>query len=78
MKYILLFFIVSYQALLSPFMHAISGGTSGCRYQPTCSVYAYQVIKKYGAKKGSVLAARRLMSCHPFAKDKKASYNTTT
>ena len=39
-----------------------------CRYYPTCSAYAYQAITKYGALKGSFLALRRLMRCHPFSK----------
>ena len=39
-----------------------------CRYYPTCSVYAYQAINKYGALKGGWLAFKRLMRCHPFSK----------
>ena len=39
-----------------------------CRFMPTCSQYAYQAIEKYGAGKGSLLAAKRLCTCHPFHK----------
>lgn len=39
-----------------------------CRYSPTCSEYAAQAIGKYGALKGSALAARRLCRCQPFSK----------
>ena len=39
-----------------------------CRFRPTCSVYAYQAIGKYGAWKGGWLALRRLLRCHPFYK----------
>jgi len=39
-----------------------------CRYIPTCSEYAYGAIEKYGAFKGSLLAARRVLRCHPFHK----------
>ena len=39
-----------------------------CRFQPTCSHYAYEVIGKYGFIKGSWLAIRRLARCNPFSK----------
>ena len=41
---------------------------SSCRYTPTCSEYAIQAIKKYGAVKGFLLAAWRILRCNPFAK----------
>jgi putative membrane protein insertion efficiency factor len=37
-----------------------------CRYAPSCSEYAIQAIRKYGAVKGSWLAGKRLMRCHPW------------
>jgi len=37
-----------------------------CRFYPTCSAYAYEAIGKYGAFKGTYLAIRRLVKCHPF------------
>ncbi|AEG50541.1 UPF0161 protein yidD [Sphingobium chlorophenolicum L-1] len=37
-----------------------------CRYAPSCSEYAIQAISKYGVVKGSWLAAKRLMRCHPW------------
>ena len=37
-----------------------------CIYTPTCSEYALQAIQKYGALKGSFLAAKRILRCHPF------------
>ena len=39
-----------------------------CKYYPTCSQYAIEAIEKYGAWKGSRLAIRRLLKCHPFHK----------
>ncbi|HEY2069269.1 MAG TPA: membrane protein insertion efficiency factor YidD [Rhizomicrobium sp.] len=36
-----------------------------CRYTPTCSAYAIEAIEVHGALKGSGLAARRLLRCHP-------------
>jgi len=39
-----------------------------CRYMPTCSRYALEALEKYGAMKGSLLALRRILRCHPFRK----------
>lgn len=51
--------IRTYQVTLSP----ILGGH--CRFQPTCSRYGAQAIQRFGAIRGSLLAARRLARCHP-------------
>ncbi|MGQ9545630.1 MAG: membrane protein insertion efficiency factor YidD [Dehalococcoidia bacterium] len=37
-----------------------------CRFQPTCSHYAFEAVKKYGFFRGTWLAARRLVRCNPF------------
>ena len=37
-----------------------------CRFVPTCSQYAYMAIEKYGAVKGSFMAVKRILKCHPF------------
>ncbi len=39
-----------------------------CRFQPTCSEYAREAIKKYGIFKGGWLTVKRLCRCHPWAK----------
>ena len=62
MKKFLLFLIRLYQRCISPYT------PSRCRFRPTCSAYAYQAINKYGAVKGTWLALRRLLRCHPFYK----------
>jgi putative membrane protein insertion efficiency factor len=38
-----------------------------CRFQPTCSHYALEAIKKYGLARGSWLAAKRIARCNPFS-----------
>ena len=51
-----------YQQAVSPYT------PPSCRYIPTCSEYAVQAIEKYGAARGSYLAARRILRCNPFHK----------
>ena len=62
MKKILLAMIRFYRRNISPYPPA------SCRFQPTCSAYAYEAITKYGALKGGWLALKRLLRCHPFYK----------
>ena len=39
-----------------------------CPYTPTCSQYGLEAIEKYGALKGGMLAAWRILRCNPFSK----------
>jgi len=55
-----LILIRGYQVGISPMLPA------SCRYTPTCSAYAAEAIRRYGAARGSWLAAKRLMRCHPW------------
>jgi len=57
-----LFLIRLYKILLAPFF----GGA--CKFYPSCSNYAYQAIERHGARRGIVLAAKRLLRCRPFTK----------
>lgn len=37
-----------------------------CRFHPTCSHYAMTALERFGARRGSVLAAKRVARCHPW------------
>lgn len=54
-------------ALLRFYQYAISPMTPpSCRYVPSCSQYAVEAVRRYGAYKGGYLAAKRLARCHPW------------
>jgi putative membrane protein insertion efficiency factor len=60
MRWFLIQIIKVYRYLFSPWlgMH--------CRFHPTCSCYAMTAIERYGALRGSGMALRRLLRCHPW------------
>ena len=60
MKKILKFFIKLYRKLISPLL------PNACRFTPTCSQYALEALRRYGAFKGGWLAFKRLCRCHPW------------
>lgn len=63
MKRILIWLIRFYQKYLSGMKMY-----NHCRYTPTCSQYALEALEKYGAWKGTLLAAWRILRCNPFSK----------
>src|SRR5271165_809756 len=50
-----------YKAYLSVLM------AGSCRYEPTCSQYAYQAIERFGVARGSWLGLKRLLRCQPLS-----------
>ena len=53
--------IRAYQVFISPAL------PRRCKYEPTCSLYAVQAIRRFGILRGLVLAAWRLLRCNPFS-----------
>jgi uncharacterized protein len=49
-----------YQLLVSPLL------PPACRFLPSCSEYAAEAIERYGARRGTILALKRLARCHPW------------
>ena len=62
MKAVLIFMIRFYQKYLSPLKR------SRCPYCPTCSAYGLEAVERYGALRGGMLAALRIIRCNPFSK----------
>jgi putative membrane protein insertion efficiency factor len=60
MRRLLILLIKTYRILLSPWL----GGH--CRFYPSCSCYAITAVERFGAWRGTGLAARRLARCHPW------------
>jgi len=54
-----LLLIKFYRAVISPLK------PPSCRFYPTCSAYAYEAITRYGPLKGTFLAVKRILRCHP-------------
>jgi putative membrane protein insertion efficiency factor len=68
MKYLAITLIKFYQRFLSPLLSQLLGTRMICRFSPTCSTYAIEVISKYGILRGSLLAGTRLLACQPLSK----------
>ncbi len=60
MKTILLLVLRAYQLCISPYLG------QNCRFHPSCSNYAAEAIRGYGAMRGLMLAAKRLCKCQPW------------
>jgi hypothetical protein len=57
----LIILVRGYQALVSPVLPP-----NTCRFYPTCSIYAIDALKKYGALRGTLAALKRISKCHPW------------
>ena len=62
MKTVLRSLLRGYQRCISPAL------PPSCRYQPSCSHYALEAVELHGALRGSLLAAWRVLRCHPLVR----------
>jgi uncharacterized protein len=60
MKRAVFLLLRGYKWLISPLF------PPACRYLPTCSEYAMDAVDRHGALRGGLMAAWRLLRCHPF------------
>ncbi|MET0930926.1 MAG: membrane protein insertion efficiency factor YidD [Aeromicrobium sp.] len=60
-KLVLIWVLKAYRFAISPLYGQV------CRYHPTCSAYALQAVETHGAVRGSWLAGRRVLRCHPWS-----------
>ena len=60
MRAVLIALIRAYQWFISPLLGP------HCRFYPSCSQYAREAIERHGTLRGSGLALRRLLRCHPW------------
>jgi hypothetical protein len=61
MKYIVLGLIKFYRKFISPLF------PPKCKYYPTCSTYALEAVRRFGAVRGSALAVWRILRCNPWS-----------
>ncbi len=61
MKRLLLALIGAYRRWISPSL------PPRCRYEPSCSAYAAESVRRFGAVRGTLLASWRLLRCNPFS-----------
>ena len=59
-RHLLIGLVRLYQVLLSPWLG------HQCRFTPSCSHYAIAALREYGALRGSMLAAWRILRCNPW------------
>jgi putative membrane protein insertion efficiency factor len=62
MKSLALWLLRLYKRWVSPSL------PPSCRYVPTCSEYAMEAVERYGVLRGGLMAAWRLLRCHPFVR----------
>jgi putative membrane protein insertion efficiency factor len=62
----LLLLIQIYRWVGSPMKRFLLGPGSGCRFTPSCSVYAMEAIERYSVGRGVALTTGRFCRCHPW------------
>jgi putative membrane protein insertion efficiency factor len=56
------------RGLLAPFQGMVSLTPRVCKYEPSCSCYAEQAVRRHGVARGLWLAGGRLLRCNPWSR----------
>ena len=59
---VLIGFVRAYQAVLRPILPSV------CRFEPSCSEYFIQAVRKYGPVRGACKGVGRICRCNPFCR----------
>ena len=62
MKSLIMALLKGYKRFVSPFLG------NNCRFYPSCSVYMFEAVEKYGAVRGVWMGLKRLARCQPFSR----------
>ena len=60
LRALLIGLVRAYQLIFRPILG------SNCRFTPSCSDYALEAVREYGAVRGGYLATRRILRCNPW------------
>jgi putative membrane protein insertion efficiency factor len=55
-----------YRWVLSPAKNLLFGPLGRCRFEPSCSAYALEALRRHGPFRGSCLALKRIGRCNPW------------
>jgi putative membrane protein insertion efficiency factor len=64
LQHLLILLVRFYRWTLSPLLVAVFGAQ--CRFEPSCSAYAMEAVRRHGAMRGGWLATGRLARCQPW------------
>jgi uncharacterized protein len=55
-----------YRWTVKPFLHTVCGPGCGCRFEPSCSQYSLDAVRRFGAGRGGWMGVKRIARCHPW------------
>jgi putative membrane protein insertion efficiency factor len=68
MRSLVVWLLRAVRTLLTPFASMTSLTPRTCKFEPSCSHYAEQAVRRHGVVRGLGLAAWRLLRCHPWSR----------